>query len=85
MITIFLLHEAIQYFFSRFDLQAVFTAAKPVTPVFQVETSYLTGFPRGLNAASDTKSLFCRNVRLFDLSAEKTSWKAKHSRHGTNI
>lgn len=27
------------------------------------------------------KSLFCRNVRLFDLSAEKTSWKAKHSRH----
>lgn len=82
MITIFLLHEAIQYFFSRFDLQAVFTAGKPVTPVFQVETSYLTGFPRGLNAASDTKKVF--SVEMFVSSIYLLKKRAgKPNTHGT--
>lgn len=59
-------------FYQGLNFQAVFTTGKPTKTVFQVENSYLPDFPRGLNAAPDTKSVFCKNVHLsqVDLSAE---------------
>lgn len=50
--------------------------------VFQVESSYLTGFPRGLNAASDTKKVF--SVEMFVSSIYLLKKRAgKPNTHGT--